>query len=557
MCPRRGDVCCTGRPGRWVPVSVDVAAGSGAAAPAAWVPGGGDARTIGILRGAVLTPWPSARAADALRADGPGGAATGTNWVEGKVVISSRDKPETTTDVAAVGALGGASRSVLDTAHEAYVRMDAGGFITDLNPAAEAVFGWSRAEAIGRVLGDTIIPEHLRDQHLAGLERFLATGVGPVLGKRLQLSAIHRDGHEFPVEITISTTREGDTPSFHAFLHDVSQRVRAEQYRATQHAVTGALAEADTVQAAVPQILRALGEGMGWDVGVYWTPGATGELCFGEIWQTAGLHLRAFEDACRRLTFVVGAGLPGRVWRDGRPLFVADVATDHGLPRRQVAAEAGLHASVGLALVGRDGVRGVIELFTRELQRHDDELLAMMSTLSTQIARFIVILTERQDALERLEALALTDSLTGLANRRAWDEGLARELARAKRHGDPLCVALLDLDAFKAFNDRYGHQAGDDALTAAADGWQARVRATDLLARYGGEEFALALPAQDLPAALVAVERLRTAMPAGVTCSAGLARWTAGESTAKLVGRADGALYAAKDAGRDRTVTAA
>ena len=208
-------------------------------------------------------------------------------------------------------------------------------------------------------------------------------------------------------------------------------------------------------------------------------------------------------------------------------------------------------------MVDRDGVRGVIELFTRELQHHDDELLAMMSTLSTQIARFIVILTERQDALERLEALALTDPLTGLANRRAWDEGLARELARAKRHGDPLCVAMLDLDMFKAFNDRHGHQAGDDALTATADGWQAHVRATDLLARYGGEEFALALPAQDLSAALAAVERLRAAMPAGVTCSAGLARWTAGDSAAELVDRADGALYAAKDAGRNRTVTAA
>jgi len=72
-----------------------------------------------------------------------------------------------------------------------------------------------------------------------------------------------------------------------------------------------------------------------------------------------------------------------------------------------------------------------------------------------------------------------------------------------------------------------------------------------------GEEFALALAAQDLPAALVAVERLRTAMPAGVTCSAGLARWTAGESAAELVGRADGALYAAKHAGRNRTLTAA
>ena len=458
---------------------------------------------------------------------------------------------------AALGALDDASRSVLHTAHEAYIRMDGGGFITDLNPAAEATFGWSRSEAVGRVLGDTIVPERFRRAHLEGLERFLATGDGPVLGRRLELTAVHRDGHELPVEITISATRQTDGHSFHAFLHDITERKRAEQYVATQHAVAAALAEAETVDVAMPGLLQALGDGMGWDVAVHWTADAAGELRFSAIWHQTGLSIAAFERLCREITFAPGAGLPGRVWRDGRPLFIADVAADPDLPRRAVAAEAGLRAAVGLPLLDREGVRGVIEFFACTVRHRELELLEMMSTLGDQVARFIAIMAERQDALAKLERLALTDELTGLANRRAWNEGLLREIACATRLGEPLCVALLDIDEFKRFNDAHGHQAGDEALAQTAGAWRPRLRASDLIARYGGEEFAVAFAARPIEAAFAVVERLRLAMPSGLTCSAGLASRSADESAADLLGRADGALYEAKRAGRDRAVIAA
>ena len=147
--------------------------------------------------------------------------------------------------------------------------------------------------------------------------------------------------------------------------------------------------------------------------------------------------------------------------------------------------------------------------------------------------------------------LARTDALTGVANRRAWDDELPRELARATRSGEPLCVALLDLDHFKAYNDQHGHQAGDRLLKAAAAAWQGRLRKTDLLARYGGEEFALLLPDCGLASGMEIAERLRTAQPEG-TCSLGVAAWDGQEEAAGLVARADRALYAAKEAGRDR-----
>jgi diguanylate cyclase len=171
--------------------------------------------------------------------------------------------------------------------------------------------------------------------------------------------------------------------------------------------------------------------------------------------------------------------------------------------------------------------------------------------------------TRRADAeRDALVELARTDKLTGLPNRRAWDEELKRELARARRHQWPACAVMLDLDSFKLFNDTHGHQAGDALLSEAARAWRAVLRETDfmarygMVARYGGEEFALILPDCPLEPAMAVTERLREAMPGRQTCSAGIASWNGSESAEALMGRADAALYEAKRLGRDRAVVA-
>ncbi|MBW3657088.1 MAG: GGDEF domain-containing protein [Actinobacteria bacterium] len=164
---------------------------------------------------------------------------------------------------------------------------------------------------------------------------------------------------------------------------------------------------------------------------------------------------------------------------------------------------------------------------------------------------------ERSDLLHRLDELARTDKLTGLHNRRAFDELLERELARAARTGDPLALALLDLDRFKAYNDAHGHQGGDELLSLAASSWKQCLRDVDVLARWGGEEFVALLPNATPPDTVeVVVDRLRAATPLGQTCSAGVAVWDGSETAAELVRRADAALYEAKERGRDRTVVA-
>jgi diguanylate cyclase (GGDEF)-like protein len=161
---------------------------------------------------------------------------------------------------------------------------------------------------------------------------------------------------------------------------------------------------------------------------------------------------------------------------------------------------------------------------------------------------------EQADLVHELSGLASSDALTGLHNRRAWDEQLGHTLSSGAN--EPICVALIDLDNFKAFNDGHGHQAGDRMLKEAASRWRAALRPGDLLARYGGEEFAVLLPACTLDRAELVLERLREATPGRETCSAGIARWDGRESGEALLGRADRALYAAKAAGRDCALVA-
>ena len=187
------------------------------------------------------------------------------------------------------------------------------------------------------------------------------------------------------------------------------------------------------------------------------------------------------------------------------------------------------------------------------------------------VSRDITARKEEQDKLARdnlrLEALAGQDGLTGLANRRVFDETLAKEHGRAGRQEERLCLMMIDVDRFKAFNDHYGHIAGDEALRAVARAIRACLgRANDLAVRYGGEEFAVLSPGTPLEGGLHVAENIRKAVRAlaiphagsefgVVTVSIGVAAATWAkllEDRARLVSGADAALYDAKRAGRDK-----
>jgi two-component system cell cycle response regulator len=163
-----------------------------------------------------------------------------------------------------------------------------------------------------------------------------------------------------------------------------------------------------------------------------------------------------------------------------------------------------------------------------------------------------------------LRRLAEEDALTGLANRGAFSDALARELARAGRHGGPLSVAFVDVDHFKAVNDGHGHAAGDLVLRELALAMRPLVRKEQLLARIGGEELALLLPGVPLEKAAVFAEKVRALVEGravefegkriAVTVSVGVAALAAGEPAEALLARADARLYEAKRAGRNRVI---
>ena len=196
------------------------------------------------------------------------------------------------------------------------------------------------------------------------------------------------------------------------------------------------------------------------------------------------------------------------------------------------------------------GIRGVIAVgWCRRTSPPSQQTLAAMEMICGEAA----VAIDRAAALERLTGMARTDPLTELFNRRAWQEELSRELARAERGGQRLAIGLLDLDELKSYNDRWGHAAGDRVLLTAAARWRRRLRLTDLLARIGGDEFAVTMPGCGLAEATEIGDQLRAALPDGLSCSIGVAEWSGGESAADLLGRADEALYAAKNSGRDAT----
>jgi diguanylate cyclase (GGDEF)-like protein len=259
-------------------------------------------------------------------------------------------------------------------------------------------------------------------------------------------------------------------------------------------------------------------------------------------------------DALRaaRIPFVGESSGATKAFVAGRPYFAAE-ALDNPEVSQRLVKRTGARSMYFQPVVSEGKSVGVLSIIWR---RRGADIAERVGSMVHLLAAEAAVAIERAGLLARLEAVARTDDLTGLANRRSWDEELPRELARAHRQRQSVCVAMIDLDRFKRFNDELGHQAGDRLLKEAAAAWRAELRTTDTLARYGGEEFAALLPGCDRGHAVRLLERLRAATPGGQTCSAGVASWDGTEDAGTLVARADAALYRAKSAGRDCVVTA-
>lgn len=341
-------------------------------------------------------------------------------------------------------------RSVLEHTHDAFVAADDTGRITEWNHAAELTFGWRRAEVMGRALEDVIVPPHLRQAHRDGMARFMRTQESRVLDRRLQLPALHRSGREFPVELTISRVHIGTRQVFSAFLHDISERVHdKEELQATATQLL-------TITDNVPALIAHVGSDLR-----YRFVNRTYAAWFG--CEPDALVGRALADMVQPDTFAILKPRLEQVLSGQMVAFELDVRDRTGEVR---------HMHVTYVPEPRaDGAAGPPASFHSMI--HDQ-------TAQIRLARM-------------LGEQALRDELTGLPNRAAWNEELARAVARARRSGAPMAAMFLDLDDFKKINDAHGHAAGDHVLREFASALKATLREADVVARLSGDEFVVLL----------------------------------------------------------------
>jgi diguanylate cyclase (GGDEF)-like protein len=259
-------------------------------------------------------------------------------------------------------------------------------------------------------------------------------------------------------------------------------------------------------------------------------------------------------------------GVVGRTLRLGEPQLVLDVRSDPDY----VALHEAVTSELVVPIRFRDQTLGVFDLESTTPDSFPAENLVVFQTFADQLAgaiRMAAINLQLEEANQRLQRLSSIDGLTGIANRRQFDEVLESEWRRAYRSDTSLALVMMDLDEFKRYNDEYGHQRGDDCLRqVAATLREGLRRGGDLVARYGGEEFVAILPECDIPGALHYAEAVRGCIqslairhessPVGgmVTLSAGVAAaWPRrGGYPDELIARADQALYLAKRSGKNR-----
>ncbi len=299
-------------------------------------------------------------------------------------------------------------RAILHTALDCIISIDAAGLVREFNPAAEKVFGFTRAEALGKELAELIIPPRLRSRHREGLARYLATGEGPVLNRRIEINAMRRDGTELLVELAISPLRVSGQPFFTAYLRDITERVRSDRRRGAQYAVASLLAGSLELKDAAHPILEAVA-GMGeWALALLWLGDEAQErMSSFAIWQRDERKFGEFALVSGAVQFRKGEGLPGRVWESGKPTWIRDVIVDSNFPRGPAARAVGLHGAFGFPIFAEGKVNGMVEMFCEEPVDPDPDLLKLVEVFGSQIGLFVErrrVEVELQLAKENAEA---------------------------------------------------------------------------------------------------------------------------------------------------------
>ncbi|MGN6527789.1 MAG: diguanylate cyclase domain-containing protein [Burkholderiaceae bacterium] len=404
-------------------------------------------------------------------------------------------------------------RAILTHAPDAYIAIDEAGRISEWNRRAEQTFGWTRAEAIGQMVADLLTPPGPRDEWRTGVDAF-THGRGAAAGHRVERAVLHKSGAEIPVQLSAASLRTDGGLVAYAFMHDISERKRAERRLAQSER------RLRTVTDNLPVLI-------------------------------------SYVDRDERYQFANGTY---REWIGQAPeQIVGRTMADVLGPEVHGARQ----ALVRRALAG-EHVEFDIETSMMGIHRHLHTLYLPDTGADGVTAGFYVLVSDvsaMKQAEKRLALQARTDALTRLPNRHAFDERLAEALARSRRNEQPVGLFFLDIDRFKSINDTLGHAAGDQVLSVFAQRLRASVREVDTVARLAGDEFVVILEGLHTPFEPQAIARKilgAMAQPLVVdgrelltTASIGIAYQVDGRAQPdELLARADEALYAAKAAGR-------
>ncbi len=302
-------------------------------------------------------------------------------------------------------------RLIVDHALDGIIGINNEGIVTTWNPSAVDIFGWSQDQIIGQSLTGTIIPEQYRQAHTDGLKRFATTEKGSIVNQRLKLAALHRDGHEFPIELTIIPIFQEYTYSFYAFVRDLTEQKNTENalrqktdlmnlIQQVAIAANEAASVMETFQASLDRICIYTK----WPVGhVYFRVDEHIDLL-----TTSGIwHLdhpqefRTFKTLTEQTTFSKGVGLPGRVLQQRRAVWIPDITQDSNFPRNHTAKDLGIRGGLAFPVMMGNHVMGVLEFFSRSVEKPDARLLEVIEIIGTQLGR---VLERKRGELAREES---------------------------------------------------------------------------------------------------------------------------------------------------------
>ncbi len=382
--------------------------------------------------------------------------------------------------------------AILSSALDCIVTVDHEGKILGFNPAAERTFGYTSAEVIGRIMSEVLVPPAIRLYHDRGLADYVKTRHSKILNRRIEQSAMHADGHIFPVELTVVPIHAGPRPMFTAFLRDISERKRNEELQAGQNRILSMIASGMALADIIDELTAFV------------AAQANPALCSTMLLEPGsnvlrGVAINSLPPAYKAFFAEVPLGPQGSCCGLAASRGEAVISTDtmagasHS-PAEALAVQHGIRAIASWPIPGKH--RKVLGTFALHYPQpgapsdRDRQLLDIATNLAG-------IAIESRESDERIRSLAHYDGLTSLPNRFLFKEFLEHAIHASRRHQTQFAVFFVDLDRFKIINDTFGHDAGDRVLAEIAKRFAGALRKSDTVARMGGDEFYVLI--EDLP----------------------------------------------------------